>query len=169
MEHSHIYIYIYIYGKDTTLPLSKASAHGHQTSNYSLPIKTHDDCRCCIRWLSLKRGAIFHKIDVSRKLPKIGPKIIQQACQNGAKINPKSYLKTYPKFDRNFIDFWCQNGSKMEPKGVREHVFVGLDFHPGPLKSSMNPFSRKSKPPDLNFIKKVVLKLKLDEKTAPNI
>ena len=56
----------------------------------------------------------------------------------------------------------------MEPKEVQEHVFATLDFHPEPLKSSTDLSSRKSKPPDLKFIKKVTPETKTCLKNESN-
>ena len=101
------------------------------------------------------RGAHFHEIAVSRKLSKNHRILIQKASENQSKIDKKTYQKLYQEIHRFFIDFWSKMPPKMEPKGVQEHVFATLDFHPEPLKSSMDPFSRKNKPPDLNFLKKM--------------
>ena len=49
---------------------------------------------------------------------------------------------------------------KMEPQGAQEHATAIVLGPQRPLKSSMDPFSRKSKPPDLNFIKKVTPNLR---------
>ena len=56
---------------------------------------------------------------------------------------------------------------KMEPQLLKGMLFLladGFQGHQRPLNSSMDPFSRKSKPPDLNFIKKVSPKQKTKQK-----
>ena len=50
--------------------------------------------------------------------------------------------------------------AKMEPTTPRSMFFAATLGPQEPLKSHMDPSSRKSKPPDLNFIKKVTPNLR---------
>ena len=54
------------------------------------------------------------------------------------------------------MQFLSKMPPKMEPHGAQEHATTIVLGPQRPPKSHMDPFSRKSKPPDLNFIKKVI-------------
>ena len=101
------------------------------------------------------RGAHFHEIAVSRKLSKNHQILTQKASKNQSKINQNSYQKLCQKIHRFLIDFWSKKPPKMETPGAQEHARAFVLDPQRPPKSLMDPFSRKSKPPDLNFIKKV--------------
>ena len=105
--------------------------------------------------ISYRRGAIFHKITVSEKSFKNDQFLIKKASKNRSKIDQKSYQNLYQKIHRFSIDFWSKMPPKMEPKTLRSMVPAATLGPQELLKSHTDPFSRKSKPPDLNFIKKV--------------
>ena len=110
--------------------------------------------------LSYRRGAIFHKITVSEKSFKNDRFLIKKA----SKINQKSiknHIKNYIKKYIDFLSIFDQKClPKWSPKASRSMVCAEALGPQRPPKSSMEPFSRKSKPPDVNFIKKVIPNLR---------
>ena len=108
--------------------------------------------------ISYRRGAIFHKIAVSEKLSKNDQFLIQKTFKNQSKIDQKRYQKSYQNLHPFLIDFsskkTSQNGAQDGMSPVRRRAL------PEPLRSPMYFLSRKSKPPNLNFIKKVTPKPK---------
>ena len=66
--------------------------------------------------LSLQRGALFHKIDVSEKLSKNDRFLIQKTSRNLSKIDQKTYQNSYQFLHRFLIDFDLQNGPQIRPR-----------------------------------------------------
>ena len=81
-------------------------------------------------------------------------KIIQKSIRNRIKNHIKMLIDFESIFDANI-------SPKMEPKTPRSITPAATLGPQQPLKSLMDPFSRKSKPPDLNFIKKMTLEHKI--------
>jgi hypothetical protein len=125
--------------------------------------------------LSLRRGAIFHKIAVFKKLSKILQKSSQKASQNHEKSIKKQSMKLFKKTTLKKHVFHQNNDLKWTKKwspGMVEHSrfgHFGLPKTPQDAKHVPRPkISQKSDSKTPKYNQKVVPKLKNQEKNHPN-